>query len=412
MKKLVLLTADSNGSYPVPAVKGGAVSTLVEHLIDDNEKSKLYNITVLSFYDKKAQEKAKLYKNTCFIWVKVPNILLIANKLLFKFIKRYFPHKKALSYRSIFSLLFYIIKSRSILKKFEFDNVIIENNIPLSISLWGLLSKYKGKYYYHLHNVPRINAGSKKVISKAAGYLCVSDYVGRQIKDVDNPIGPVNKKKISILRNCIDVHIFNENNDFGKINDIKRRLKISPTDKIILFSGRLSKEKGIDQLIKAFRVAYQKDQSLKLLIIGSYLHGSNIKTEYQDYLRELSNGLQNRIIYTGYISQLDLKYYYQIAKITVLPSMWDEPAGLTMLESMACGTPVITTYSGGIPEYVEDKAIVLERNQMLVKEIAKKIEYLLQNPDIYNKYSTEGSSFVVKKYSSEGYVNNLHKIIN
>ena len=51
----------------------------------------------------------------------------------------------------------------------------------------------------------------------------------------------------------------------------------------------------------------------------------------------------------------------------MLPSMWDEPAGLTMVEAMASGVPVITTNSGGIPEYSGGYSVVLERNSELEK---------------------------------------------
>lgn len=412
VKKILLLSADSNGSYPIPAVKGGAVSILVEHLIQDNERAGLFNFTVLSFYDQNAKEKTKNYKNTQFIWVKVPRILELGNKLVFYCVKHLFPKKKSLSYKSVFSLLFYIAIARKVLSKYNFDKIIIENNIPLSLSLHGRLRKYRGKYYYHLHNVPRINAANRNIILNASGFLCVSKYVGDEISKESNPIGPVPKDKIKILRNCIDLDVFNENSNLEKIKEIKRKFKISSKDNVILFAGRISKEKGIDQVIKSFKIAYKKDKSLKLLIIGSYMHGSNIKTEYQNYLDSLSSGVQTNIIYTGYIDQSDLKYYYQIAKISIFSSMWNEPAGLTLLESMACGTPVITTRSGGIPEYVKDKAIVLERNSKLPEYIASNLELLLNNTSLYKKYVDEGKMFVSKNYSSVGYVNKLRKIID
>lgn len=412
MEKVILLTADSNGSYPVPAVHGGAVSTLVEHLIQDNERTRVYNLTVVSFYDLNAEKKAKIYKHTHFIWIKIPKILKGLDFLLFNFVKNFFPHKKAQSYKTIFSLLFYIIKSRIILKKFNFDKVILENNIPLSLSLRGLTKKYHGKYYYHFHNVPRIDATNKQVISNAARYLCVSNFIGSEIEKKSNPIGPIPKEKVSILRNCIDLDVFNNDANMKMINRIKEKFKISHKDKIIIFTGRISKEKGTDKLIKAFKIAYRKNHSLKLMIVGSYLHGSSIKTKYQEYLDSLSSELRDKIIYTGYVSQKELKYFYQIAEITVLPSFWNEPAGLTMLESMACGTPVITTYSGGIPEYVKDKAIVLKRDEMLVEKIALWIEYLLDNPKLYYKYSHEGIKFVDENYDSKGYIKRLQESLD
>ena len=73
-----------------------------------------------------------------------------------------------------------------------------------------------------------------------------------------------------------------------------------------------------------------------------------------------------------------LPKYYNAAILAVLPpSMWDEPTGLTMIEAMACGTPVITTRSGGIPRVCWlDAEHVLDRDENLPQNIAKKHQRL------------------------------------
>ena len=109
--KICFLVADSNGAFPVPAAKGGAVSTLVEQLIEENSKNKFADLTVISFYNNKAKQIAKKYKNVEFIWIKVPNKYKFLDKTLYKMVKKFFKNKKAISYKSIFSLLFYIKKS-------------------------------------------------------------------------------------------------------------------------------------------------------------------------------------------------------------------------------------------------------------------------------------------------------------
>lgn len=74
---------------------------------------------------------------------------------------------------------------------------------------------------------------------------------------------------------------------------------------------------------------------MKILVVGSYLHGSKEKDKYVEYIKKLANELENKVIFTGFISQKEVNRIYNAADVAVLPSMWDEPAGLTMVEAMA-----------------------------------------------------------------------------
>ena len=71
-KKVCVFVADSNGCYPVPASKGGAVSTLAELLVAGNETKKILDMTIVSYYDKPAVELAKKYPSIRFVWIKIP----------------------------------------------------------------------------------------------------------------------------------------------------------------------------------------------------------------------------------------------------------------------------------------------------------------------------------------------------
>lgn len=94
--KIAIFIADSNGGYPVPAVKGGAVSTLVEHLVEKNNERQLAEMTVVSYYDKEAVEKAKKYPNIIFKWIKPPKIIKKMDDFSF-FILKTFLNTKRLS---------------------------------------------------------------------------------------------------------------------------------------------------------------------------------------------------------------------------------------------------------------------------------------------------------------------------
>lgn len=366
--RIAIFIADSNGGYPVPATKGGAVSTLIESLISENNLKNLCDMTVISFYDQKAAEIAqKEYPHIHFVWVKAPRMIRCLDKMTFWLIRSFFKKKKSISFKSIFSLLWYICFSSRYLRNKSFDKVVLENNIPIANIIKR--SNYQGQYYYHFHNTPRINAHCQKVFDQCSGYLCVSNYVGKEIEKSSNAIGPVPKSKVKILYNCIDTELFKTMGDADRAvarQQIYDKYHISQNQYLVIFAGRLSKEKGPDQLLKAV-----KDMdNVTVLIVGGLLAGLNLSDPYQEQIHSLAEELGDRVVFTGYIDQKNLPMYYCAADLAVLPSMWDEPAGLTMIEAMACGTPIITTTSGGIPEYVDDKACVLDRDEKLPKNIA------------------------------------------
>ncbi len=398
-KKVLILQADSNGGYPVPATKGGAVQTLVEHLVKENNEKMMIDLTVMSFHEEQAEAIAKdKYHNIRFYWVKRPIMISAFDQLIMYVVKTLFPSKKLLSFMSTASLLWYIWKACRLLRKESFGKVILENNIPLS---WVIrLSHYSGSFYYHLHNIPRINAKNKRTLKQCTAFLCVSRFVGQEIAGDINPVGPIDKEKIRILYNCIDTKRFYQKKI--DVDTLRKRFGINDVDHVLLYAGRLSREKGIDQLLCA--LDYLDNHNLKILIVGNMSNGVQVKDTYQRELFRLAEKHKDRIFFTGYIPQSELPDVYNFADISVLPSIGDEAAGLAMIESLACGTPVITTSSGGIPEYVEGGAIILERNLDLPKAIAENIEKLLSDKELYSDLSQKGMTRVHNLFGCDGYL--------
>ncbi len=389
---IAIFIADSNGAFSVPAVKGGAVATLVEHLVKEGNKDNDNKLTIFSYYDKNAFNISKKYSNIEFIWIKRPMIIKAFDRILFKGIQVLRKNKKSISYATVFSLCWYILKCSIHLRKNIYDKVILENNIPIA---WIIkLSRYTGDYYYHFHNIPRINAKCKDVFAKCKGILCVSKFVASQIKSKENAIGPVREEQIKILYNCIDTEIFKIKNYDKCKKQIVEKYHLPVNKKIIVYVGRLSKEKGIDVLLQACKKLYREDYIV--LIVGSFIQGVKAKDSYEDELLELANDLNGKVYFTGYVKQEDLPTIYAGSDVAVLPSMWDEPAGLTMVEAICCGANLITTKSGGIPEYItNDDAILLEKNTinrymtLYIDQILNQYRHSKENVEVCNdKFST------------------------
>ncbi len=112
-----------------------------------------------------------------------------------------------------------------------------------------------------------------------------------------------------------------------------------------LYFGRLSSEKGIRTLIEAFRIAHIEE---KLYIVGS---GSE---EEQLRLMVKSSGMEDKILFLGFKTGVELKTIVANALCVCLPSEWYENGPYSILEAQALGRPAIVSDYGGLPELVED----------------------------------------------------------
>lgn len=135
----------------------------------------------------------------------------------------------------------------------------------------------------------------------------------------------------------------------------------------VLYFGRLAEEKGLSLLIEAFK----KLTHIKLLIAGTGPLENKLKAMVNK--SNLSN-----IRFLGYLNSFNLKKAIGGCRFTVLPSLWYDIAPLAILESFACGKPVVATNIGGIPETVRHK-----KNGILFKagdldEFTEKVNHLWQ----------------------------------
>lgn len=406
MRKICVFIADSNGRYPVPASKGSAVSTLVELFVAGNEERKLLDMTVVSYFDEQAVRLSKKYPSIKFIWIKTPWMLRMVDKVIYRALSN-FKKVHATSFLSFTALIHYTLKSSAILRKGHFDIALLEHNIPM---IWMMKwSEFKGKYFHHLHNIPRTNAKCKWGISRCDGFICISQFMAEEIMSKHNPIGPVPASKIHLLYNTIDTNLFKPIPDLDTVS-LRKKLGLATDSKILIFTGRLTWEKGIDKLLES--LDFLETANVEVLIVGSISFKIENTSSYEIELKAMAEKYKNIVHFTGYIEHAELPKLYNLADIAVLPSMWEEPAGLTMLEAMACGTPVITTKSGGIPEYVGDSAIVLTRNTQLPQNIAKAIDSLLSNKHQYEDLRSKGIKRIRLNFDSSNYINQLANVIS
>lgn len=114
----------------------------------------------------------------------------------------------------------------------------------------------------------------------------------------------------------------------------RQKLNLNPSDKIILYIGRLAKEKNLDLLIEAFKKLATNQPSAKLMFVGEF--------NYQRKLRELAkkSGFNDRIIFTGRVPRAKLGGLYSLASAFVFPSLTDTQ-GLVLNEAALAGAPLV-----------------------------------------------------------------------
>lgn len=365
----------TSGFLPVPATKGGAVENIVENFIIENEEQRKVTFDIFSIDDDDARKASEKYQYSNFHFIKRNKLVQIIDKLIYSFCKNILKKEKTMSYRYIVQRLYFLRKTSKILKKENYDKVILENHSTLFLALkWNKnYIKYKDKYYYHVHNEIKSTYGCTEIMKNTKNIMCVSNYIKKHVEDfLEIP----NASNVNKLTNCINISEFGNISQEEKEN-IRKKYNINKEDKIFIFAGRLTKEKGIRELLLAVK-ELKEIPNFKLLIVGSFFFDTEIKNSFESELQDILTDIKEKVIFTGYVKHEEINKLYASADVAVLPSLWDDPAPLTIIESMASGLPIITTNSGGIPEYAKNGcAIILERDNNLVQNLSKSMIELL-----------------------------------
>lgn len=243
------------------------------------------------------------------------------------------------------------------------------NNCVKNSKLKSLLSSLEATKYK-----------KNRVYDKFDLIISPSNFVGNKIKE-DGV-----KAKVETLYNFVDINKFNSNENGD--------------EKYAFFFGRLSVEKGIMNLLKAFSMQKEGD----LYIAGDGPEKENILSYIKD------NDLSGRVKMLGFLSQDDVKKYVSKSSFVVVPSIWYENCPYSILEAFAIGKPVIGSEIGGIPELIKDgiNGYLYEYND--VNKLSELINNMFINKDLREKMGKNARKIVEEKYSLDAYYENLMKI--
>ena len=337
------------------------------------------------------------YKHTNCIRIKKTKIVELFFKLYNKVNNKFRTKRRKETY--------YNIKVCKILKDKikEYDCVIIENNMYL---FYKIKNKYKNlsKIYFHLHN-DILDFGRPKwlceyIASNANKVIVVSKYLENRYKQV------IKKNNFKVLYNCVDLEKFSYKNNF---ENIKKLYKINESDFVYIYTGRIMKEKGVLELLKAFKRLKRDYNNIKLVIVG------DLKNSRREYSKSLKKEIDNdKCIITGFIDENKIPNYLNIANVVVIPSLWEEPFGVVAIEAMAMKKAIIATKSGGLIEpLANDAALIIDKEKNIVDELYKAMKLLYEDRNKMENLSSKAYENVLKKreFDKKLYCQNFMKII-
>lgn len=378
----------TSGGLPVPAVQGGAVECLIDCYLEYNIIHNLHNITVYSIKDKKLSSHPTYSTRNTYYYIDTCSIFARIRKRIYHIL---FHNKEQYHY----SIEFFLHETIKHIQRMNYDVIIIENRPYYALKLQN---KTSAKIIYHLHN-DFLNCKTQEhtlIYNLASGIITVSNFITNRVKEIN-----VNDTKCRTVYNGINFHAFNSAKE--KVN--RKTLGLQLSDFVVIFSGRLIPEKGIEPLIEAMN-NLKKHSDIKLVVIGGVEYGNdNPQSAFLQRIMIRAKEIGN-IIFTGYVIYEKVPEYLHLSDIAVLPSLWEEPFGLTCLESMAAGLPLITTRKGGIPEIVnKDCALLVDVNENLPKTLSESILFLHNHPqkrlDMSKAAISQAMLFDNERYAKE-----------
>jgi len=205
-------------------------------------------------------------------------------------------------------------------------------------------------------------------------------FVDRDTKE--QLLGNGLRDRVEVVYNGVDTGRFRpfESDFFSKMINIDR-------DKLLIgYIGQITERKGLEYLIKALPLIRKKTSSFKLLMIGGH------KVEDEEHFSKIKGmikglSLENDVYFTGVVE--DVSSAINNLDIIVLPSL-EERCSRSLIESLACGKPVVATRVGGTPEIIEDGLNGFLVNPKDPEEIAEAVLKLLEDGGLRLRMGKEG----------------------
>jgi len=264
-------------------------------------------------------------------------------------------------------------------KLFEFvnpDDLSIPKEFNYRITAWQQIKRFKMRYNPLRNIIIRY-------------YLKYTDKIFAVSYTLKKALNQNGIKSIDVIHNGINVNDWQANN--YEIENFKKKHNLF-NKKIVFFAGRLSFLKGGGEIIKAMEIVIKQIPGAVLLVAGK-------EDGYAQKMLKLAKKKDVLIIFTGWLTNNEIKVAYHVSDLCVTPSIYLDPFNLINIEAMACQKPVIGTCFGGTTEIVVDNQTGYIINPLNTQVMAEKIIDLLENPDRTEQFGQVGYKRIKQDFS-------------
>ncbi|MBN1384413.1 MAG: glycosyltransferase family 4 protein [Elusimicrobia bacterium] len=226
--------------------------------------------------------------------------------------------------------------------------------------------------------------------------IAVSHYIKRELIGVG-----FDDRKITVVHHGIDTEVFR----YGV--DTKEALKNHPRlkgRKVIFHPARMGIAKGCDVSIKAINLVKSRFPDVLLVLAGTknIIDWGDMQQKDIAYFVNLIKAFDlKKNVYINVFKLKEMPALYNLSRLSIYPSTASEPFGLTMLESLACGKPIVVTNMGGMPEIIRDEINGYVIPVKDFENLATRIIHLLANDRVRKRLGRTGNQMVRVHYTKE-----------
>ena len=209
------------------------------------------------------------------------------------------------------------------------------------------------------------------------------------------------KRKIGTISSSVDLARFKPQPKEAAA--LRKKLKIKEGKHVILSVSRFTPAKGVLETIQAFDMLDRDDAHL--VVVG--VHHSHDATYYPRVVQAIKSAKRaKQISLLENIADKDLPVYYSLADVTSVFSKGYDPLPTTIIESMACGTPVVSTYYKTREQFIEDGVTGVFVKELDLKDWVEKMSNLLDNDDTRRNISTAAQKYVQDNFDCQTIADN------